>query len=405
MNDDFTQLIARVTRGRPYCFMIMTFRQDQTFFENLRTIIRTKTGLACIRADDLKTSGVYLRDKIHALIDSAVFVVADISVPSPNIYYEVGYTVAQRRQLLLLARKEVEIPTDLDGLEMILYKDDSDGLRLFETALRQYLSIHHDRNVSLLRAMLLPQDPDPSYVVAEPKKPVLLNQPTYHPRERSTWGDQLGVVGIMSAFGSVYGEHCVPELLSAEHIAQFEDEHHPRLWDGNFYLIASPLSNRLTRVFLDDLQRKRTPKWQFEIPPTGNSSGPCETQLCSYGLESGDFRSPLGYAEAVQEGRHEDYGLIVRGPHPVHKDRMVMILAGPHSLGTGAACLAATKSPLIRKISDRLGGEAQLMARDQALWVLVKGMPDINAHLYTEGVSIVNAGFYQPCNRKGTDKL
>ncbi len=52
----------------------------------------------------------------------------------------------------------------------------------------------------------------------------------------------------------------------------------------------------------------------------------------------------------------KDYGIIIRGPHHPSSpnNKMVMILAGSRSIGTGAACLAATSSTLIEKIQQKL---------------------------------------------------
>jgi len=70
------------------------------------------------------SAGEDLRQKIsRGSLTIAAFVIADVSAPRPNIYYEVGYAAAREKPLLLLAREKVKIPTDLLGLEMIRYTD------------------------------------------------------------------------------------------------------------------------------------------------------------------------------------------------------------------------------------------------------------------------------------------
>jgi len=90
-----------------------------------------------------------------------------------------------------------------------------------------------------------------------------------------------------------------------------------------------------------------------------------------------------------------DYGLILRAPHPhFPKTRTVLIMAGSHSLGTGAACLAATRSPLIQQIRAKLP-PGKLEDKNCAFWVLVKGTASRNDYLLDEdGVEIVDAGVY-----------
>lgn len=97
------------------------------------------------------------------------------------------------------------------------------------------------------------------------------------------------------------------------------------------------------------------------------------------------------------EGREiwkKDFGLIIRAPHPLHPDRLVLIMAGAHSLGTGAACIAATSSRFIREIQKHLP-EKVLADKKQTFWVLVKGeASERDGLLDQEGVHICEAGVY-----------
>ena len=214
MADNFKSLIAHVTGGRRYCFVVMSFHSGYTFFEKLRKVVAEVTGFECIRADDLPGAGADLREKIHDAIENAVFVIGDVSKDRPNIYYEVGYAAARGKPVLLIAEEGAEIHTDLHGLEKIGYTDRKDGWEHFEMSLRQHLEIHKDSNISLLRAMILPPEPDPSYIIINPKQPQKDSRFRHHPKERKTYGDYLGLSGIMSAFVSAYGEHLVPEVIS-----------------------------------------------------------------------------------------------------------------------------------------------------------------------------------------------
>jgi hypothetical protein len=287
--------------------------------------------------------------------------------------------------MLLLAKNRIKIPTDLLGLEVIRYTDNNrEGRSLFEKALRGHLAVHANSNVSLLRAMVVPLEPARSYIVINPKKPKPDSRFQFHPRELRTYGDYLGVSGVLGAFASTYGEHFPPEILSASHAP-------PELidWDANFYLVGSPKSNPFTSTFLEAMQRGRYPNWRL-IPFPGEENKPdYEVQLCS---DKSFTTTPL--KSTPPQTRPTDYGLIVRGPHPRHTRRMVTIFAGPHSLGTGGACLAATKSQLIRKISENLANRIDITNRDRTFWVLVKAVSSDDLHIDTDGVEIVDAGVY-----------
>src|SRR5438876_1136243 len=128
MADPLQQMLAHVTGGRRYCFMIMTFNADFLFFERIRTIVAEQTGFECIRADHICGVSDDLRRKVHAAIEAAALVIADVSHPSPNIFYEVGYAVARGKPLLLLARDDLaDVPTDLRGVELIRYRNTQEG--------------------------------------------------------------------------------------------------------------------------------------------------------------------------------------------------------------------------------------------------------------------------------------
>lgn len=61
-----------------------------------------------------------------------------------------------------------------------------------------------------------------------------------------------------------------------------------------------------------------------------------------------------------------------------------MIIAGAHSLGTGAACMAATRTDLIEKIEDSLPRGYELDYHKKGMWVLVKAVANKAEDWYVE---------------------
>ena len=379
-------MLAHATGGRRYCFVIMSYHEGYAFFERIKRIVGEETGFECLRADEIPGAGEDLRAKIHTAIEGAVFVMTDISHMRPNIYYELGYAIGRSKPVMILAREGVEVPIDLSGVELIRYIDNRDGWPRFEQSLRQQLSIHKDSSISLVRAMIVPHDPRPSYIILNPKKPQADSRFLHHPRERRTYGDYLGLMGVLSVFASVYGEHCAPELVSASHAADEILD-----WDANLFLIGSPKVNKFTAEFLKSIQKGRGPNWRFERCAGDEAVSDYEMQLVGE-LVSGRFETPCAWNSAATE--REDHGVIVRGPHPRHPQRTVTIIAGPHSLGSGAAGLAATKSQLVCEISKRLAGSIDLTTCDRAIWILVKGVAGADDHIDISNVTIVDAGVY-----------
>ena len=406
LNDEvsaaFKAKLAQATGGRRYCFVAMTYHDGDRLFKRIERVVSDSVGLECIRADTVPAAGENARDKIHYLINHATIVIGDISGGRPNVYYEIGYALAIRRPALILARKGVRPHFDLEGLEVVHYQTRSKkDLKKFDLDLRSQLkssTIH----VSLLHAMLIPNSPKPSYLLANPKPAP--GDVTTKPlgAVRRTYGDYLGVLGIFRAFGCVFGEQTVPELLNPDAVP---DSFAGR--DANLYCIASPKSNKLTWQLLRRLQKGRLPNWRFEpdlqaAMAEGRRSETADWRDYQEVLLGTVTEQVKGKAEKkkVASTRSKgmalrDYGLIVRGPHPDHPGRLVTIMAGARSLGTGAACLVATESRYIKQVARKLGGLEKLAAQDRSLWVLVEAKTDRHRNIDLKSVKVVKAGFYR----------
>ena len=157
---------------------------------------------------------------------------------------------------------------------------------------------------------------------------------------------------------------------------------------------------------LELIQQQISPHWSFEeTKPARRPKGAAETEselvlCCSSGGQQISYR---GRQEKPDPNSApvwtEDYGLIVRAGHPRRTGRrIVFLMAGAHSLGTGAACLATTSTKLIKEIRSRLCGKTNqdiLADKDAGIWILVKGTvrsPDF--HLYEDNVKIVDVGTF-----------
>jgi len=385
-------IVEELTQGKPYVFVVMPYKSGWDFFVHVREVVRQAVGLAAIRADDVHGAGHDLLAKIHLLIERAELVIAEISTPSANVFYEVGYAVGAQKPLLLLVEEGVEVPTDLKGKEVISYSGSREAMEVFDKRLADHLRSRVNSQIALLRDMLEAPVPTPAYIVASPRYPGKDTRMRAQVYDQRTFGDNLGVLGLISAFGCIMGEGHGVDLVSGQYCR-------PDLLTRplNLYLIGSPKSNPPVREMLQRLQAGREPNWTLGAIPDEQEKGDYRTAL---------YRTKAGRAEMV-EGRTEyvgaeqalihvlDYGIIVRGPHPDHPGRLAMILAGPHSLGTGAACLAATRSPLIQQIKAALPDGVDIADKERTLWVLVRGeISRRDSLLDMEGVTVLEAGAY-----------
>jgi nucleoside 2-deoxyribosyltransferase len=385
MDLDHSSVAAKAPYGRRYCLTIMDYKSQFNVYEHtIKQAALETTGAEPLRVDDLIRPSEDLRPKIHAAIDRAEFVIADISTLSPNVLYEVGYAAGKSRPLILLADvrlEEHDIPIDLRSVEMIRYADSREGTHLLDLALRQCLQSLESSKFRL-QSLVLPERPDRSYILANPKLPTKESRFTRHPAETRTFGDYLGVAGLFKAFASFYGDNFAPELLSAAHASDALAEE-----DANLFLIGSSKVNRFTSIFLRELQRGRSPNWHF-LPGQGEES--LDDYACE--LRGEIHKRSFSY---LDEEKAEDWGILVRGPHPTFTGRMVLIMAGAGSLGTGGACLAGTTAELVQEIRKLINDDEAFVDRSRVLWVLVKALAGSDGHLDPSNVVVEAAGVHQ----------
>jgi hypothetical protein len=75
------------------------------------------------------------------LAEQAHAVVAEISTPNPNVFYELGYAHALRKPAILLFRRQEgeAMPFDVSGYRAIFYDDTIGGKKGVERSLEQHL--------------------------------------------------------------------------------------------------------------------------------------------------------------------------------------------------------------------------------------------------------------------------
>ena len=386
-------VVQELTRGRPYAFVIMPYKKKWEFYEHLRGVVQDSVGLRCIRADEIPGSGYDLLTKIHLLIERAEVVIAEISTDSPNVFYEVGYAVAEQKSLLLLVESGIEVPTDLKGLEQIEHGGGREAMAVFDHRLSEHLRLRTNSRISILRDMLEADRPMPAFIVTHPKYPDPDTPDQSGVYDYRTYGDNLGILGLIAAFGAISGEGSGVELISAQFAPPdlFEQ-------DVNLYFIGSEKVNPPSGEALKRLQNRRRLRW--EVGPAPGEEGTKDYKSALFRTRHGEKEVLQGRSRTVTGRRGavhlSDYGIIIRGPHPEHPGRIIMVMAGPHSLGTGAACLAATRSPLIQQIRDALPDGVDLADKDRTIWALVRAEANRKDYLLDlEGVTVVEAGAYR----------
>ena len=57
-------MLQALTGGRPYIFVIMAYDDRWDLYERIRKVAEGRFNVACVRADEVKSSGYDLLDKI-----------------------------------------------------------------------------------------------------------------------------------------------------------------------------------------------------------------------------------------------------------------------------------------------------------------------------------------------------
>lgn len=98
-------------------FMIMPFRQNlEVFFKNCLTpFLQANYETPLETADQIRRPGVIICEGICKRIQEANFVVADVSLPNPNSFYELGLAFGLRHKILVIYHRKSEFGKKICG--------------------------------------------------------------------------------------------------------------------------------------------------------------------------------------------------------------------------------------------------------------------------------------------------
>ena len=105
----------------------------------IKSILKEK-GLEFIHPSEIPSSGQSISEKISKLISQADLFIAvfDNELSNDNIFFEVGLAVAQKKQIIILAPSNFELPSDLSGF--LYLKIDADNIEALGFTVDQLLA-------------------------------------------------------------------------------------------------------------------------------------------------------------------------------------------------------------------------------------------------------------------------
>jgi len=131
---------VELSASMPKAFVVMQFGDPfDSIFKDVIKNIADEMGLEAYRVDDVYKPGMILQDIISGIEESEV-VIAEITPPNPNVFYELGYAHAMNKATILLAERGKELPFDIRSYRCIFYDNTISGKKDVESNLRKHLS-------------------------------------------------------------------------------------------------------------------------------------------------------------------------------------------------------------------------------------------------------------------------
>ena len=133
---------AQAQRKQPRAFVAMQFTEPfDTLYRRVIKPRATKLGFDVVRIDEVAGPGIIFQDIQREIAESMV-VIAEITAPNQNVFYELGYAHALNKPTILLARrqKDAQLPFDIRSYRVIFYDDTIGGKVEVEQQLQEHLS-------------------------------------------------------------------------------------------------------------------------------------------------------------------------------------------------------------------------------------------------------------------------
>ncbi|GAH33012.1 unnamed protein product, partial [marine sediment metagenome] len=244
--------IRDFTPRRSECLVLMPFGEeiDAIYIGAIAPGVED-AGLSPVRADDLRQDPFIPRD-IWRAIHEAEMIIADVTGNNPNVLWELGVAHGRHRPVIMLTQSIGDLPFDLMSVRAVPYSRDRHGLERLRMELPEEIRAALRESRGLLWDMLSPLDAlalEPCYIVARPLPwtgrgdPDAQDYHTYSHRtgRTKTRGSYIGIRGLIRAFGEMYRERLIPEVIDSEVIdPKLMQEPH------NLYLIGSGKINQWT---------------------------------------------------------------------------------------------------------------------------------------------------------------
>ena len=112
---------------------------DNELYSDVIKPICEENEVISIRADQTYGPGHIMADIINQ-INASKFVIAEITPPNQNVFFEVGYAFAIGKPIIFIAEKGKVLPFDVSGFRVLFYENSIRGKKNIEDGLRKNIA-------------------------------------------------------------------------------------------------------------------------------------------------------------------------------------------------------------------------------------------------------------------------
>lgn len=110
---------------KPFALVFMPFSKDfDVIYSRGIKPACEEAGCRCERLDEQYFTRTF-QEQLNDQISKADIIIADLTNEKGNVFYEVGYAHARKKEVILLAQEEKEIPFYLKYYQVIIYENNS----------------------------------------------------------------------------------------------------------------------------------------------------------------------------------------------------------------------------------------------------------------------------------------
>jgi hypothetical protein len=120
-------------------FVVMQFSEPyRQLYEDVIKPVTAAFGLQAYHVGEVFGPGLILHDVAQGIVEAKI-IVAEITPPNQNVFYELGYAHALAKPTILLAERGKQLPFDIGGYRALFYDNTIGGKGQVEDGLKKHL--------------------------------------------------------------------------------------------------------------------------------------------------------------------------------------------------------------------------------------------------------------------------